>query len=314
MPLTLGKLITVDPREHWKDEAREFTPWLARPENIAILGETLDMDLEIVGHERGVGPFRADILCKDTTDDHWVLIENQLERTDHNHLGQLLTYAAGLEAVTIIWIARKFTEEHKSALDWLNRMTNDSINFFGLEVELWRINDSPPAPKFNVISKPDDWARTVRQSAGNGGQVTDTKKLQLDFWTAFRAYLKDSGSHIHSQKPLPQHWTNISIGRSGFHLVATANTKDKKVEVYLCITGPTAKKNFKLLQGQQAQIDKAFGPGLNWRELPEKGESQVRIAQSGDATDKANWPSLHTWLRETCEKFHRTFSEKIKAL
>lgn len=313
MPVTLGKLVRVDPREHWKDEAREFTPWLARPENIAILGETLDIDLEVVAQERNVGPFRADILCKDTTDDHWVLVENQLETTDHRHLGQLLTYAAGLEAVTIIWIARKFTEEHKSALDWLNRATNDSINFFGLEVELWRIDQSAPAPKFNLISKPDDWARTVKQSTGDG-QITDTKKLQMDFWTAFRAYLKESGSHIHTQKPLPQHWTNISIGRSGFHLVATANTKDKKLEVYLCLTGPNAKANFKLLQGQQAPIDKAFGPGLNWRELPDNKESQVRTSFPGDVMDKASWPSLHAQLRGVVENFHKTFSDRIKAL
>lgn len=314
MAVKLGKLVKIDPREQWKDEAKEFTPWLARSENVAILGEALDIDLEVVAQERNVGPFRADILCKDTTDDHWVLIENQLEATDHKHLGQLLTYAAGLDAVTIVWIARRFTEEHKSALDWLNRATNASINFFGLEVELWRIDESAPAPKFNLISKPDDWVRTVRQSTGDSGQITDTKKLQLDFWTAFRAYLKDAGSRLHTQKPLPQHWTNISIGRSGFHLVATANTKDKKLEVYLCLTGPVAKENFRRLQSQQAAIDKSFGPGLNWRELPDNKESQIRIAFPGDVADRANWLALNGRLREIVENFQKTFSQRIKSL
>lgn len=314
MKTKLGRLIKVDPREYWEDEARAFTPWLARPENIAILGETLDMDLEVVQEERAVGPFRADILCKDTSDEHWVLIENQLERTDHAHLGQLLTYAAGLDAATIIWIARRFSEEHKSALDWLNRNTGDSITFFGLEVELWKIDDSIPAPKFNLISKPDDWARAVRRSAGAVESITETKQLQLEFWTAFHSYLKDNNSHVHSQKPAPQHWTNVSIGRSGFHLVATLNTRESKVEAYLCITGPNAKNNYKALFAEKTEIERVFGDSLTWRELPENKESQIRIFKSGDANDRGNWTTLHAWLRETIEKFHKTFAERIKTL
>ena len=141
-------------------------PWLARKENLDILGQTLVIDLELEAQERPVGPFRADILCKDIGSDRWVLIENQLERTDHNHLGQLLTYASGLEAVTIVWIAAHFTEEHRSTLDWLNRITDGSFRFFGLEVELWRIGDSPPAPKFNIVSKPNDWSQSSPRPRG----------------------------------------------------------------------------------------------------------------------------------------------------
>src|SRR3954454_8795457 len=148
----LGRLQRVSVRDYWLDEAREFTPWLAQEENIALLGETIDLELEVEAQERNVGPFRADILCRDTITGHFVLIENQLERTDHIHLGQLLTYAAGLEAVTIVWVARQFTEEHRAALDWLNGITNTTINFFGLEIELWRIGNSDLAPKFNAVS------------------------------------------------------------------------------------------------------------------------------------------------------------------
>ena len=146
----LGRLERIDLREIWRTEAYDFTPWLAQSENIEILGDALGLDLEVEAQERNVGPFRADILCKDLDDNSWVLIENQLERTDHNHLGQLLTYGAGLNTVTIIWIAEKFTDEHRAALDWLNDITDDSFNFFGLEVELWRIGESAPAPKFNI--------------------------------------------------------------------------------------------------------------------------------------------------------------------
>ncbi len=128
----LGRLERVDLREIWLSEAQDFTPWLARPENLSVLAETLGMELELEAQEQAVGPFRADLLCKDLESDKWVLVENQLERTDHRHLGQLMTYAAGLKAVSIVWIAASFTEEHRAALDWLNEITDESFEFFGL--------------------------------------------------------------------------------------------------------------------------------------------------------------------------------------
>ena len=147
----LGRLEKVDLRLGWSNEAGEFTPWLAQAENLALLGDAVGLDLELEAQEKNVGNFRADILCKDTLTDTWVLIENQLERTDHSHLGQLITYAAGLDAVTIVWIAHRFTEEHRAALDWLNEVTDEAINSsiaesgddpillsFGITVPLWR--------------------------------------------------------------------------------------------------------------------------------------------------------------------------------
>jgi len=135
----LGQMERVDLREAWVSEAGSFTPWLAREENLTLLGEALRLRLECEAQEKNVGPFRADILCKDADTGQQVLIENQLECTDHSHLGQLLTYAAGLQAATIIWVAAKFIDEHRAALDWLNEITDDRFCFFGVEVELWRI-------------------------------------------------------------------------------------------------------------------------------------------------------------------------------
>ena len=153
----LSRLERVDLGDVWKSEPASFTPWLA--ENLVFLSETLGMDLELEAQEKNVGPYRADIVCKDTTDNSWVLIENQLEATDHTHLGQILTYAAGLNAVTIAWIARRFTDEHRAALDWLNENSTDNLQFFGLEIEVWRIGESPPAPKFNIVAKPNTWTK-----------------------------------------------------------------------------------------------------------------------------------------------------------
>ncbi len=142
----LGKLEKVDLRDTWPNEATNFTPWLAKQENLKLLGDNIGMDLEWIETEAHVGPFRADILCKDTSNDAFVLIENQLEPTDHIHLGQLMTYAAGLDTVHIIWVAKTFNDEHRAALDWLNRITMEGFHFFGVEIELWKIGESLPAP------------------------------------------------------------------------------------------------------------------------------------------------------------------------
>ena len=171
---TLGYLERIDLRKIWATEAEDFTPWLALPDNIKLLADTLGVNLEVEAQEKFVGPFRADILCKDIGTDTWVLVENQLERTDHKHLGQLLTYAAGLQAVTIVWVAANFTDEHRATLDWLNKITDANFRFFGLEVELWRIVDSPAAPKFNVVSKPNNWSRQIAHTFG-GRELSDNR-------------------------------------------------------------------------------------------------------------------------------------------
>jgi len=189
---SLGRLERIDDiRKVWANEAQDFTPWLAEEDNLRLLGEVIGIELELEGKEKSVGPFSADILCKDTATNDWVLIENQIERTDHTHLGQLLTYASGLEAVKIVWIATKFTEEHRATLDWLNEITREDFHFFGLEIELWRIGDSPVAPKFNIVSKPNDWSNSVRENVDK--DLSDTKLMQLEFWTQFKDFLEEKG-------------------------------------------------------------------------------------------------------------------------
>ncbi len=235
----LSRLERVELRNIWLSEATDFTPWLAKKENLDILGETLGIDLELEAQERPVGPFRADILCKDVGTDRWVLIENQLERTDHNHLGQLLTYASGLEAVTIVWIAARFTEEHRSTLDWLNRITDNSFRFFGLEVELWRIGDSPAAPKFNVVSKPNDWSQSVAQAARaiDDAELSETRIMQRSYWEGLQGILNRIGGAVSgNRRPQPQSWMPYPIGRNSFHLGADMNRRKKQARAYLYIS------------------------------------------------------------------------------
>ena len=221
--MKLGTIKKMDLRDVWSSEASDFTPWLAKEDNISLLGDAIGLELEVESQEKNVGPFRADILARDLTSNHYVLIENQLEQTNHNHLGQIMTYAAGLDAFSIIWIAKSFTEEHRAALDWLNRITEENINFFGIEIEVIQIGDSLPAPQFKVVAKPNDWSKSVRSSA-NTGEVTDTKLKQQQYWTQFKEYVENNGSPFKVQKPAPQHWTIIALGRSNFQLSLTVNS------------------------------------------------------------------------------------------
>ena len=260
----LGQLKRVDLRKAWSREDTEFTPWLAEPENLALLGEAIGMQLEPEDQEVSVGPFRADILCRDLTNDRYVVIENQLEGTDHSHLGQILTYVAGLDATTSVWVAKSFKDEHRAALDFLNSVTDDEHAFFGVEVQLWQIDASSFAPRFDVVSKPNDWTRTAKQ-AKEARELTGVRKHHLEYWTALRALLEREDSRVKPQKPHPQHWASYAIGRSYFHLNAISNTRDKRLGVQLCLTGPDAKAHFHALKElYEAEPFEALGKDLEW--------------------------------------------------
>jgi hypothetical protein len=315
----LGRLQKIDLREVWLSESGQFTPWLAQAENLKLLSETIGLDLECEAQEKEVGPFRADILCKDTATDAWVLIENQLERTDHCHLGQLLTYAAGLDAVTIVWVAERFTEEHRATLDWLNERTDEKITFFGLEVELWRIGDSPVAPKFNIVSKPNDWTRSVQQAAQ--GEVSEHNQFQLRFWTAFKDYMEERQSFVKCQKPYPQHWMNHALGRAGLHLTSIISTlnsepggKGPEIRAELYLNGNKAKQDFADLEKRKSEIENNLGFVLRWHNPEGKKACRLAVRQDADFLNEALWPQQFEWLRQKLETMHRVFAPIVKTL
>ena len=315
---SLGRLEHVDLRTIWTSEPTEFTPWLARSENLALLGETLGLDLELEAQEKAVGPFRADIICKDINTDTWVLIENQLGRTDHTHMGQLLTYAAGLQAVTIVWLAARFTDEHRAVLDWLNKITHEDFRFFGLEIELWKICDSPAAPKFNIISKPNDWSKSVAQAARmmDDTELSATKLKQREYWTALQNKLNAVGGPISgNRKPQPQSWMAYPIGRGGFHLGAATNRLKNVIRVELYISGKDAKKHFSRLEQQKETIEQELDYVLKWNELPGAQDSGISIhLENANPEDESDWPRQHEWIAEHLNKMHRVFSQRVRGL
>lgn len=320
----LGRLEKVDLRDQWRSEAGEFTPWLARDENVALLGEVIGLELEVEALERNVGRFYADILCKDTANGHWVLIENQLERTDHAHLGQLMTYAAGLDAVTIVWIAARFTEEHRAALDWLNDITDDRFNFFGIEVELWRIGDSLAAPKFSLVSKPNDWTKSVAGAARGiaSSPGSEAQALQLDFWTGFKAHLEEAGSPVKPTKPLPQNWMWMSIGRTGFGLSAALSTWNHATQTYgakalraeLSISHRASKAFYEYLQAERVAIEQDMGEALQWYSKDDVKTCRIYVETPAEFENRERWPEQFAWLRLKLEALGRVFRERIRRL
>jgi hypothetical protein len=283
-----------------------------------VLSETLGMVLELEAQERAVGPFRADILCKEIGTDRWVLIENQLERTDHVHLGQLLTYASGLEAVTIVWIAARFTEEHRSTLDWLNRITNESFQFFGLEVELWRIGASAAAPKFNIVSKPNDWSQSVAHAARaiDDAELSETRSTQRAYWAALNPVLNAAkGAVAGNRKPQPASWMNYPIGRKGFALAAVMIRPKKQIRAELYISGDEAKSYFRLLREQRETIEHELGYALEWEELPDGRDSRIATYLNAvDPEDQADWPRQHEWLAKRLNDLHRVLANRVRVL
>lgn len=317
MNAALGRLERVELRDVWSSEDQDFTPWLAREENLLVLAETIGMELELEATEKEVGPFRADILCKDVADDRLVLIENQLERTDHRHLGQLLTYAAGLEAVTIVWVAARFEEQHRAAMAWLNQITDRDFRFFALEVELWRIGSSTPAPKFNIVAQPNNWSRAVGRAARGSDSETlsETKQQQERYWTALIDHLDRNGIRISAHRARPQHWQNFAVGRSGFRLTTKVNSRDNIIGVELFIHAQEAKAFFALLAEQREAIEQAFKQALSWEELPERIGCRIAIYRTGvDPTDEANWLHQHEWMSQNLRDLDRVFRPRIKQL
>lgn len=314
---TLGRLEQVDLRSAWNNESTDFTPWLAEQENLELLGKVIGLELELEAREKYIGPFRADILCKDTGSGSWVLVENQLERTDHLHLGQLLTYAAGLQVVTIVWIAARFTDEHRAALDWLNTVTGETINFFGLEIELWRIGDSTMAPKFNIVSQPNDWSRTVSEGARQleTASYSEAQQLQLEFWTELKVFLQQHNSSIHIGTPLAQNWMDFPIGRNHFSLQAYINTREKYIGVGLALFGPKAKPHYYLLEREKTVIESELETTLDWAVHPSKVMSYIYLyAHNMNPLVREQWPEQHIWFCEQLEAFKKVFAPRIKML
>lgn len=310
----LSKLVRVPLREAWKHEANDFTPWLAAEDNLNTLADALDLpELALVATEHWVGDFKLDILC--TSGEEQVIIENQLEKTNHSHLGQILTYAAGTNARKVIWVAEQFRPEHVAALEFLNRNTTEDLSFFAVQVELWQISNSPLAPKFEVVVKPNDWAKSGIEQAKAASHATPVKQRQLKLWTQLVELLSSKAPHIKPQKPRPQHWLNNSIGRSGFGLNPTANHRDNCLGVELYISHNESKKMYQALLEKRDSIEVSLGFNLDWQDLPEAHACRIAVwRDDSPLEDETKWPDYLNWFADHLLKMNSVFKPLVQSL
>jgi hypothetical protein len=305
----LGELKKVPLRNIWKNEAYEFTPWLVN--NLEQIGKAIGLELEFEAQEVAVGPYSADILAKDAGTDKFVVIENQLEKTDHDHLGKCITYASVLDASAVIWIASKFSEEHKKALDWLNDHTSEEIGFYGIKLELWQIDNSQPAVRFNVISEPNAVVRQASQRKEQG-ELSETRKTQLEFWTSFRQRLSETGKIRSLQTPRPQYWFDIALGKSGINLSNTFNTDKNEIGVRVYIGNKKVEEWFPYFESKKELIETSIGSKLVWNPYPDNRDKVIILCKPFNLQNSEDWINSVNWLVDETIKFREVFSKIIK--
>lgn len=315
----LSYLEPVELRDIWPNEATDFTPWLVEAENLARPGETLDMTLKLEGQESNVGNFRADILGRNAADGSRVLIENQLEQTDHKHLGQIVAYSSSPDIHTVIWIARQFRQEHLDALDHLNEVTNEKLRYFGIEVKVWQIENSAPAPYFEIVSKPKDWRRTLSRKPQRAASKEPSETLlQLErFWAEWSDYMLQIGKPFKYSQSGPWSHSNFDPERYGSEFCVDAYRINEKKEIgfVLYIGGQNAIAYFHLLKEQQEEIEREFAEPLEWdKGSQHKGPGIFLRKTNTDLTDETDWPNQHEWLASKLELFDKVFGPRIKAL
>ena len=309
----LGSLKRLDPRSIWAQEARDFTPWLAH--NLDRLSEALGLDLELLDQESPVGNFSADILAKDLGTGRTVVIENQLEPTDHSHLGQLITYAAGLDAEVVIWVCRELREEHRQALDWLNRGHGALTDFFGVVVELLQIDESRPAVNFRPVAFPNDWFR--RQRTEPRGEITTKQQRYKQFFQQLIDELRESHRFTKARVGQPQNWYSFSSGTSGFtYGVSFAGGGKVRAELYID-TGDGERNQSALdrLQDDASTIEQEFGEPLEWETLDGRRACRIatyRLGAIGDRDEKLD--EYRSWAVERMLRFKKVFGTRIQNL
>lgn len=290
----LGKMTRItDLRSVWPHEANDFTKWLAQEENLALLSDAIDIELELEERESSVGSFNVDIFAKEVGTNRRVIIENQLEDTNHDHLGKLITYASGKGAEVIIWVVKRARDEHRQAIEWLNQHIDSNIGFFLLEIELWQIGDSMKAPRFNIVEKPNDWSKTMKTIEG----LSDTDLLKLEFWTGFNDAMSNNDEfkhHFRARKASPQHWYDLSIGSSAYHVCLTINTQKQCIGVDIYIDDD--KELFAQFKSHKDEIAAMLNSEVEWREA--KKASRFCISTDINPKKRENWQKAYNWLLE----------------
>lgn len=298
--MELGRLEKIELREVWRHEALDFTRWLAKKENIALLSKEVGIDIEVIQTEMSVGRYNVDIYARDTESNKKIVIENQLENTNHDHLGKMLVYAAGLDADIAIWVVKDVNEEHRQAVEWLNDNSFEKINIFLVKVELWQIDNSPIAPKLQVICEPNNWAKVLKQQSKDN--ITDLELKQMEYWQGFVDYAKSKDKTYISQRPSIYNWYVIRIGSSDYKIKLVHSVNSDMIRCQLEIFNDDI---YKKLEQYKNEIDSKIN-GLEWEYLEDRKVNRISCSNNSKDND-----SSYVWLLDMVDRFKEVFLEYL---
>ena len=304
----LGTLKRVELKRIWQLEASDFSKWLSKEKNIALLSDTIGIiiDPDSLVMEDKVGDFRVDISGQEEGTDRKIIIENQLEDTNHDHLGKLITYASGKQASILIWIVKHAREEHKQAIEWLNQHTDNTVGFFLIEIELWQIGDSPVAPKFNIVEKPNTWAKTI-----NDKTLSKNEQLLFDFWSQFNDDFNTNVEFARSFRPrTPQaaNWYDLAIGNSHYYISLTLSPS--KHEVRCSIYFSNSKDIYNQFYNHRNELEATLGD-LKWNEANKDCRIYL-VHPNVDLEDRSQWKEVSQWLYKESVLFKKAIREVEK--
>jgi len=307
--LDLGRLQPVDVRSAWEHEAHDFTPWLL--EHGDHLAETLGIDLELEQSEHPVGGFSLDLIGTDLTNDAVLIVENQLESTDHGHLGQIMTYAAGTDASTVVWIATSFREEHRQALDWLNEQTGENVRFFGIELAVVRIDESRPAPLFRLVAEPNNWQKQVR-AITRSGRSSSRSSLYRSFWTMYLERIAvEHPKWSRARTPSDQNWMDFPSPIRGTRINPSYAARQRlRHEIYIDTgKGEENEEIFESLLAQREAFEEAYGRPLEWEPLPNARACRIAEYRSdAQVNDEENWAEHIDWMVDAGVRLRRAIA------
>jgi hypothetical protein len=305
--MKIGKLEKVELREIWENEAKDFTGWIEN--NVTHLTDFLGFDLQILEREKKIGSFSIDLFAQ-TNDGEKVIIENQLEKTDHTHLGQIITYFTNLDAKYVIWIAKEIRQEHATAINWLNEFTG--ISFYLIQVEAYRIGNSAPAPYFKLVCGPDEDMREIGQDIKD---FSEREKFNVKFWESMMEKCKGRLNHFCGKKASKYHFHQGASGKGGFVFVFIATGKFYGIELY--IDGGDGEENLqylKQLEKSKSQIENEFGDKFSWEELEEKRACRIRFIIENKSITEIDWKKAQDEMISSMERFELIFRPRIKSL
>lgn len=299
------KLIDMNPREIWPTEDRDFTPWLAK--HLDDLSAIISMDLQLIEKEAPVGGFRSDLVCKELGTESSVIVENQLEESDHDHLGKILTYAAGREARTVVWISTSFRDEHVQAIRWLNTISREDVSFFGVRLRAVKIGTSQPAMDLTVVVGPSDWEKTGAESS-----LTESDKLRREFFGQIIAAVP---TQLRGNVTKPAtHWQSFSSGKSSCWYQLEPVGKEKILAAMMIDTGnrDETKRAFERFELLKSQVEHQFGESLEWNKSPGTNRSWIGVKHPFAVKDRATWEPAIAWSIERLTRLKAVFGPLIQ--